>query len=47
VRGQLIYVDSKSELVMVNTAVHKKSVDLDALRETDALWTALVSQLGG
>jgi hypothetical protein len=32
---------------MVNTAVHKRAVDLAALRETDALWTALVSQLGG
>ena len=31
---------------MVNTAVHKLSVDLAALRETDALWTALVRQLG-
>ncbi len=47
VRGQRIYVDPRSKLVMVNTAVHKLSVDLAALRETDALWTALVSQLGG
>jgi len=47
VRGQRIYVDPQSKLVMVNTAVHKRAVDLAALRETDALWTALVSQLGG
>ncbi len=46
VRGQRIYVDAQSKLVMVNTAVHKRSVDLDALRETDALWLALVRQLG-
>ena len=47
VRGQRIYVDPRSKLVMVNTAVHRRPVDLAALRETDALWTALVSQLGG
>jgi CubicO group peptidase (beta-lactamase class C family) len=45
VRGQRIYVDPQSKLVMVSTAVHKRSVDLTALREADALWTALVSQL--
>ena len=47
VRGQRIYVDPQSKLVMVNTAVHKRPVDLATLRETDALWTALVSRLGG
>ena len=46
VRGQRIYVDSKSKLVMVNTAVHKQPVDLLPARETGALWTALVRQLG-
>ena len=46
VRGQRIYVDPQSKLVMVNTAVHKQSVDVSALREMDALWTALVRQLG-
>jgi hypothetical protein len=46
VRGQRIYVDSKSKLVMVNTAVHKQPVDLPPARETGALWTALVRQLG-
>jgi hypothetical protein len=47
VRGQRIYVDPQSKLVMVNTAVHKLSVDVAALREMDALWSALVRQLGG
>ena len=46
VRGQRIYVDPQSKLVMVNTAVHKQPVDLPQARETDALWTALVRQLG-
>jgi len=46
VRGQRIYVDSQSKLVMVNTAVHKQPVDLPQARETGALWTALVRQLG-
>src|SRR5262249_8461602 len=47
VRGQMIYVDPRSKLVMVHTAVHKQAVDLPALREAGALWTALVRQLGG
>lgn len=47
VRGQRIYVDPQSKLVMVNTSVHKKSVDGAALREMHALWLALVRQLGG
>ena len=47
VRGQRIYVDPKSKLVMVNTAVHRQPVDLPPARETGALWTALVRQLGG
>jgi CubicO group peptidase (beta-lactamase class C family) len=47
VRGQRIYVDPQSKLVMVNTAVHKQPNDRAALREMDALWTALVRQLGG
>jgi CubicO group peptidase (beta-lactamase class C family) len=46
IRGQRIYVDPKSKLVMVNTAVHKQPIDLPPLRETGALWTAVVSQLG-
>ena len=47
VRGQRIYVDPQSKLVMVNTAVHMLSVDVVALREMDALWSALVRQFGG
>jgi CubicO group peptidase (beta-lactamase class C family) len=46
VRGQRIYVDPQSKLVMVNTAVHKQSVDLAAIRRMDALWSSLVRQLG-
>jgi CubicO group peptidase (beta-lactamase class C family) len=47
VRGQRIYVDPQSKLVMVNTSVHRLPVDVAALREMDALWAALVRQLGG
>jgi CubicO group peptidase (beta-lactamase class C family) len=47
VRGQRIYVDPQGRLVMVNTAVHRLSVDVPRLREMDALWWALVRQLGG
>jgi hypothetical protein len=32
---------------MVNTSVHRTSVDNAALREMDALWAAVVGQLGG
>jgi CubicO group peptidase (beta-lactamase class C family) len=46
VRGQRIYVDPRSRLVMVHTAVHTESVDTDALGEADALWSAVVNQLG-
>ena len=45
--GQRIYVDSRSKLVMVNTAVSKPGLDLLSLQEMGALWTALVRQLGG
>jgi CubicO group peptidase (beta-lactamase class C family) len=44
--GQRIYVDPRSKLVMVNTAV-QKCFDPPALREMNALWAALVRQLGG
>ena len=47
VRGQRIYVDPRSKLVVVNTSVHKESVDNAALREMDAFWSAVVTQLGG
>src|SRR5262249_46433274 len=43
--GQGIYVDPRSKLVMVNTAV-QECYDPLALRETNALWSALVRQLG-
>jgi len=43
--GQRMYVDPRSKLVMVNTAVRKP--DLYLLQEMGALWTALVRQLGG
>ena len=46
VKGQRIDVDAQSKLVMVNTAVHKLPLDRDALREMDALWSALVRRLG-
>jgi len=45
--GQRIYVDPRSKLVMVNTAVSKPGLDLFSLQEMGALWTALVRQLGG
>ena len=43
--GQRIYVDPRSKLIMVNTAVHE-GVDRPALQEMNALWAALVRQLG-
>jgi CubicO group peptidase (beta-lactamase class C family) len=46
IRGQRIFVDPRSRLVMVNTAVHKLPVDLAPLQEMGALWSALVRQLG-
>jgi CubicO group peptidase (beta-lactamase class C family) len=46
VRGQRIIVDPASKLVMVNTAVHKRAVDVGPLREMEALWSAVVRQLG-
>jgi len=47
VYGQRIFVDPQSKLVMVNTAVHKLPDDRPPLWEMDALWSALVRQLGG
>ena len=46
IRGQRIFVDPDSTLVMVNTAVHKLPLDLPPLRESGALWSGLVRQLG-
>jgi CubicO group peptidase (beta-lactamase class C family) len=45
VRGQAIYVDPQSRLVLVHTAVRKQSVD-PGTRETGALWQGVVRTLG-
>jgi CubicO group peptidase (beta-lactamase class C family) len=45
IRGQAIYVDPTSRLVMVHTAVRKGARD-PGVRETNALWGSLVQQLG-
>jgi len=39
-RGQMIFVDPATKLIMVHTAVR-------ASRETGALWTAVLNQIGG
>ncbi len=46
VRGQAIYVDPSSRLVMVHTAVRKQPVDLAGARELGALWGSLVRDFG-
>lgn len=46
VRGQAIYVDPRSRLVMVHTAVRKQSVDRPGIREADALWAGVLRALG-
>jgi CubicO group peptidase (beta-lactamase class C family) len=46
VRGQAIYVDPRSRLVMVHTAVRKQSVD-PGVREANALWQGVLRTLGG
>ena len=45
-RGQRIFVDPQSRLVMVNTAVHKLGFDPDPVAEANALWAGLVHQFG-
>ena len=45
IRGQFVFVDPKSKLVMVHTAVRQKAND-PANAETRALWHAVVQQLG-
>jgi CubicO group peptidase (beta-lactamase class C family) len=47
IRGQMIFVDPATKLVMAHTAVHRKPVDFDASAEAVALWLAVVQQLGG
>ena len=46
IRGQMIFVDPATKLVMVHTAVRPKAVDMAASAETIALWLAVVDQLG-
>jgi len=46
VRGQSIFVDPASRLVMVHTAVRKESAAGGSRAESLALWSALVSDLG-
>src|SRR6476659_1391789 len=46
IRGQMIFVDPATKLVMVHTAVRAKPVDRAASAETIALWIAVVDQLG-
>ena len=46
IRGQMIFIDPATKLVMVHTAVRPKAVDRTASAETIALWLAVVDQLG-
>jgi CubicO group peptidase (beta-lactamase class C family) len=46
IRGQVIFVDPATKLVMVHTAVRPNAVDTTASAETVALWLAAVDQLG-
>jgi CubicO group peptidase (beta-lactamase class C family) len=46
VRGQTIFVDPQSTLVMVHTAVRKQPSNDPGGREAVALWMAAVRQLG-
>jgi len=47
VRGQSIFVDPQSRLVMVHTAVRKQEAAGPGPRESTALWAAAVRGLGG
>jgi len=47
VHGQSIFVDPRSRLVMVNTAVRKQASAGSGPRESTALWAAAVRELGG
>jgi CubicO group peptidase (beta-lactamase class C family) len=46
IRGQMIFVDPASKLVMVHTAVHKQPSDRASYAEPIALWLSVVAQLG-
>jgi CubicO group peptidase (beta-lactamase class C family) len=47
IRGQAIFVDPQSRLVMVHTAVRKQPGNDPGNREAVALWQAVVRQFGG
>jgi CubicO group peptidase (beta-lactamase class C family) len=46
VRGQAMFVDPASRLVMVHTAVRKQACD-PGVRAATALWRSIVRELGG
>jgi len=46
IRGQMIFVDPASKLVMVHTAVYKQPSDRASYAEPIALWLSVVAQLG-
>jgi CubicO group peptidase (beta-lactamase class C family) len=46
IRGQIIFVDPASKLVMVHTAVRKKPSDVGANAEAVTLWMHVVAQFG-
>jgi CubicO group peptidase (beta-lactamase class C family) len=46
IRGQLIFVDPTSKLVMVHTAVRKQPSDPASYADPIALWLGVVAQLG-
>lgn len=47
IRGQVIYVDPASKLVMVQTAVRRRPSNDPTAAETGALWRGVVQQFGG
>ena len=47
IRGQRIFVDPRSKLVMVKTSVHKQIDDPRPTLEGEAMWRGMVRQLGG
>lgn len=46
IRGQIIFVDPSSKLVMVHAAVRQKPSEPGSLKEPLALWFAVLQQLG-
>jgi CubicO group peptidase (beta-lactamase class C family) len=46
IRGQMIFVDPASKLVMVHTAVRKQPLDPASYADLIALWLGVVAQLG-